>query len=83
MGGSHNRFFLDTIRRVNRIRRLLSYEAMDDRSRYVRQAEEHLALLDLLEAGKTTEAAQALRAHLEGVQRYYSVRLRDHSAAGR
>jgi DNA-binding GntR family transcriptional regulator len=81
VGGSRNRFFLDTIRRVNRIRRLLSYEAMSDRSRYVGQAEEHLAVLDLLEAHKYTDAAHALRTHLERVQANYSKLLRDRSDA--
>jgi DNA-binding GntR family transcriptional regulator len=31
--GSGNPFFIDTMRRVNRVRRLLSYRSMRDRSR--------------------------------------------------
>ncbi len=81
VGGSRNRFFLDTIRRVNRIRRLLSYEAMTDRARYVGQAEQHLALLDLIEAGKTEDAAEALRRHLDNVQTHYVSTLSGHSGA--
>ncbi len=79
VGGSQNRFFLDTIRRVNRIRRLLSYEAMDDRARYVRQAEEHLVLLDLLERQRNAEAAAALLRHLQGVQTHYASVLQERS----
>ena len=38
---------------------------MIDRRRYRQQCEEHLHILDLLEAGKNEEASQALRRHLE------------------
>jgi DNA-binding GntR family transcriptional regulator len=81
VSGSRNRFFLDTIRRVNRIRRLLSYEAMSNRTRYIGQAEQHLALLDLIEAGKNEEAAEALRKHLDSVQTYYVSTLSGHAGA--
>ena len=64
VAGSGNPFFLDGVRRINRVRRLLSYRSMLDRSRYRRQCEEHLAILDLLEAGRNAEAAEALRDHL-------------------
>ena len=62
--GSHNPFFIDTIRRVNRVRRLLSYRSMQDRTRYVEHCRQHLQILDLLEAGHQREAAQALARHL-------------------
>lgn len=75
VAGCGNRFFLDTIRRVNRIRRLLSYQAMTDRDRYVRQCEEHLSLIDLLERGRVVEAAAALQRHLEGAQIHYATTL--------
>lgn len=81
VAGSHNRYFLDTIRRINRIRRLLCYEAMDARSRYVQQCEEHLALLDLIERGRNEDAAEALRLHLEGVQQLYDRELRERPQA--
>jgi len=64
VAGSGNPFFLDTIRRINRIRRLLSYRSMLDRQRYRQQCEEHLAILDSLSAGRQSEAADRLRLHL-------------------
>jgi DNA-binding GntR family transcriptional regulator len=65
IGASGNPFFLDTVRRINRVRRLLSYRSMIDRRRYRQQCEEHLQILDLLEVGKSEEASRALRRHLE------------------
>jgi DNA-binding GntR family transcriptional regulator len=61
---SGNPFFIDTIRRVNRVRRLISYRSMQDRQRYHEHCHQHLHLLDLLQVGKQQEAAEALRAHL-------------------
>jgi DNA-binding GntR family transcriptional regulator len=63
---SGNEFFLDAIKRVNRLRRLIEYRVTLDRSRLTRQCHEHLQLLDLLEAGKTAEASAFLRRHIEG-----------------
>ena len=64
VGASGNPFFLDTIRRLNRIRRLLSYRSMLDRKRYRAQCEEHLAILDSLARRDQDEAAARLRSHL-------------------
>ena len=64
VAGSGNPFFLDTIRRINRVRRLLSYRSMLDRKRYRQQCEEHLAILDSLAGGRQSEAAERLRLHL-------------------
>ncbi|WP_313700593.1 GntR family transcriptional regulator [Achromobacter sp.] len=61
---SGNPFFIDTIKRVNRVRRLLSYRSMQDRSRYKQHCDQHLAILDLLERERNDEAAEALSAHL-------------------
>lgn len=61
---SGNPFFIDTIKRVNRVRRLLSYRSMQDRSRYQQHCDQHLAILDLLERERNDEAAEALSAHL-------------------
>jgi DNA-binding GntR family transcriptional regulator len=63
--GSGNPFFIDTIRRVNRVRRLLSYRSTQDRKRYKQHCEQHLRILELLEEGRNEEAAEALREHLE------------------
>ena len=62
---SGNPFFIDTIRRVNRVRRLISYRSMQDRKRYKEHCLQHLHLLDLLEKGWNQEAADIMRDHLE------------------
>jgi len=67
--GSGNAFFIDTIRRVNRVRRLLSYRSMKDRSRYKEHCQQHLHLLDLLESGRNEEASQAMHEHLSSTLR--------------
>jgi DNA-binding GntR family transcriptional regulator len=61
---SGNPFFIDTIRRVNRVRRLMSYRSMQDRQRYKEHCQQHLHLLDLLEAGRNEDAADTMREHL-------------------
>jgi DNA-binding GntR family transcriptional regulator len=67
--GSGNPFFIDAIRRVNRVRRLLSYRSTQDRKRYKQHCEQHLAILDLLEQGRNEEAAERLREHLAATVR--------------
>jgi DNA-binding GntR family transcriptional regulator len=62
---SGNPFFIDTIRRVNRVRRLISYRSMQDRKRYKEHCLQHLHLLDLLASGRNHEAADVMREHLE------------------
>lgn len=62
---SGNPFFIDTVRRVNRVRRLLSYRSMRDRKRYKQHCEQHLHILDLLEQSRNQEASDAMRAHLQ------------------
>jgi DNA-binding GntR family transcriptional regulator len=64
VGACQNPFFLDTLRRINRVRRLLSYRTMVDRQRYKQHCEEHLEILDLLERERNAIAATALREHL-------------------
>lgn len=61
---SGNDFFIDTIRRVNRVRRLLSYRSMQHRERYVEHAKQHLHVLALLEQERNEEASEELRQHL-------------------
>ncbi|OTP72546.1 hypothetical protein PAMC26510_21090 [Caballeronia sordidicola] len=61
---SGNSFFIDTIKRVNRVRRLLSYRSMQDRQRYTEHCKQHLNVLDLLEKERNEEASEELRAHL-------------------
>ena len=66
---SGNPFFIDTVRRVNRVRRLLSYRSMQDRSRYKLHCKQHLNLLDLLERGRNEEASAAMHEHLSSTLR--------------
>ncbi len=61
---SGNNFFIDTIRRVNRVRRLLSYRSMQQRERYPEHCRQHLHILELLEQDKNQEASVLMREHL-------------------
>lgn len=65
VGASGNQFILDGVRRVNSLRRLLEYRAKRDRAKVAGQWREHMALLDLVEAGKLEKAAQLLENHLD------------------
>lgn len=62
---SNNSFFLDALRRINRLRRLMEYRVGGGRGRLKDQCEEHIALLDMLAAGQKQEAADFLRAHID------------------
>lgn len=75
IGWANNPFFLDALRRVNQLRRLLEYRLTVDRSRLTRQCREHLELLDLIEAGEFETAAAFLRVHIEGARRIKSAGL--------
>ena len=66
---SGNVFFIDTIRRVNRVRRLLSYRSMQDRVRYREHCEQHLNILELLGRERNEEASLAMREHLASTLR--------------
>lgn len=66
---SGNAFFIDTIRRVNRVRRLLSYRSMQDRTRYQEHCRQHLEILDLLDHERNEDAARAMQAHLASTLR--------------
>lgn len=71
VAGCGNGFLIDALRQVNRLRRVIEYHSQtgskQDRARMRRQCEEHLELLDLLEAGRHQEAADRLRRHLDVV----------------
>lgn len=66
---SGNPFFIDTVKRVNRVRRLLSYRSMQDRTRYKQHCKQHLNLLDLLEKGRNEEASASMHSHLSSTLR--------------
>ncbi|MCS0494666.1 GntR family transcriptional regulator [Ancylobacter sp. MQZ15Z-1] len=71
VAGSKNPFMIETIQKMNRLRRLLAYYATEQRRAYHQHCYEHLELLDLLEAGKHRQAADALRLHLQNVEANY------------
>lgn len=61
---SGNRFYLEAIRHVNRLRRLLECSLPVDPSR-LKDYPEHLEILSLLERGKQATAAALLRDHID------------------
>lgn len=63
---SGNDFFVDALRRVNRLRRLIEYRVTLDRSRLPLQSREHLTILDLLSSGQREAASIYLRQHILG-----------------
>lgn len=72
VGCSGNRFLIDSLKNINQLRRVIEYHShtgsTPDRERLARQCEEHLHLLDLLEAGERMEASHMLRQHLDVVR---------------
>jgi len=66
---SGNPFFLECLRRLNRVRRLLAYRSMIDRQRYYSQSRQHLRILDLLVRERNEDAAAMMAQHLRSVVR--------------
>lgn len=64
IGFSNNPFFEISLRNVNRMRRLMDYRIMDDRSRYYAEVKDHLRILALVEAGQRIDASYMLKQHL-------------------
>jgi len=64
MEWSGNPFFIDALRRVNQVRRLIEYRLTVDRSRLERQCREHLELLVMIESGDFVTASAYLRVHI-------------------
>ncbi|EIM29396.1 GntR family transcriptional regulator [Microvirga lotononidis] len=75
VGCSQNEFFVDAVRRVNRLRRLIEYRITVNRSRLPLQSQEHLHILDLIEAGDRQRAAEFLRVHILGASAIKSPQL--------
>ncbi len=74
VAAANNSFLLDALRNLNQLRRLVEYRVNMDRTRLYRQCEEHLMLLDLIEAGDRVEASYKLRQHLDVAR---SIKLHD------
>lgn len=68
-GWTHNRFILQSVRRVNQLRRLVEYRQASRRGPRQTQAEEHLRILDAIARQDFVEAAALMRAHLDGARR--------------
>jgi DNA-binding GntR family transcriptional regulator len=64
MRGTDNSFFVEALKRVNSIRRLFAYRTFADGPRMRRHVEDHLRLIDLLEAGRNADAAKLMLRHL-------------------
>lgn len=64
IGFSNNPFFEISLRNVNRMRRLMDYRIMDDRSRYYAEVKDHLRILALIESGQRIEASYMMKQHL-------------------
>jgi DNA-binding GntR family transcriptional regulator len=62
---SGNRYLLLAVQQQNRLRRFANYDWAFGHQRVVVNCREHLAILDLLEAGQREQAATLLRQHLE------------------
>jgi DNA-binding GntR family transcriptional regulator len=61
---SQNSFFIDALKRIDRVRRLMEYRQKLDRESALGRCREHIQLLDLLLAEKRSEASQFLGRHL-------------------
>lgn len=67
---SGNRFHLQTVRRLDGLRRLVEYRQASQRTPRKEHAEEHLEILALLEAGDRLAAADRMRRHLEHARQH-------------
>lgn len=61
---SGNRFFLESVQRINHLRRLIEYSLRVDEARLNRYWE-HIEIMKLLESGKRATAAALLRDHID------------------
>jgi DNA-binding GntR family transcriptional regulator len=64
---THNDFFVESLSRVNRLRRLIEYQQALVPERAVVRCREHVELADLLLAGELTAASAFLHRHLTTV----------------
>lgn len=61
---SGNAFFMESLRRVNRLRRLIEYRQVVDRDLARLRCAEHVEILELVLAGRREEAADLMHRHL-------------------
>ena len=82
VAASGNSFLLDALRRVNALRRLFEYRAKRDRAKLAGQYREHIALLDLIAAGKLENAARLMEKHLGGAGKMKARLVAQRTSAG-
>jgi DNA-binding GntR family transcriptional regulator len=70
---SGNSFILESLQRINRLRRLMEYRKDVDRHAAERRCKEHKTLIELLLAGQREAAADFMRLHLRDAAREKSV----------
>jgi DNA-binding GntR family transcriptional regulator len=66
--GAGNRFFVESLHRVNQRRRLANYDWRHGRDRVDVSCDEHLAVLHAVKAGDMKQAAERMRVHLSGAR---------------
>ena len=66
---SGNVFILESLKRINRLRRLMEYRRTADREAAARRCREHKTLIELLLLGRRKAAADFLRLHLRDAAR--------------
>lgn len=71
---SGNVFIIDSLRRLNSLRRLMEYQKAFDRDAAARRCREHLVLIDLLLSGQQEAASDFIRLHLRDAAREKSAR---------
>ena len=64
---SRNSFFIDGLKRVDRLRRLMEYKQSLDRRYAIVRCREHLELIDLLLGERRNDASEFMRRHLASV----------------
>ena len=62
--GACNPFYVESLKRVNAIRRLFAYRTLDDHDHISRHIGEHLRLLGTIKKGRMSDAASFLQRHL-------------------
>lgn len=68
-GFSGNVFIVESLKRINRLRRLMEYKKAVDRAAAARRCKEHKVLIDLLLNGQREAACDFIRLHLRDAAR--------------
>ncbi len=69
----NNSFFIDALKRLDRVRRLIDYRQMLERENARSRCLEHVELLDLVLDGKNAEAAKFMTRHLTDLSRLKTI----------